>query len=264
MKIFITWSESRSRDLADQISTWLKNVVQSIDTFFSPNDVASGKRWSGEIFSELANSDRGLLCLTPENIENPWVLFEAGALAGNLGDRRAIPLLFGLKSSEVRGPLSELQCVEFSEEGMRKLLHDLFIDYDGDCLSVDRRNQAFDKWWDDLSAAVTTVLDKPHPEREIPVRSSEDMLSELLTLARQNSKGLDRTRASLFHMSIAQKEANNTFKHTIDNQSLIVGMADGRQLRARVSTPTMVMCVYCKKDKIEDQMCHHCGRQDYD
>jgi hypothetical protein len=67
----------------------------------------------------------GIICLTPESIHKPWVLFEAGALAKGLGKGRVCPYLIDMTSDELRqehGPLSQFQLVEANREGTQRLL----------------------------------------------------------------------------------------------------------------------------------------------
>jgi hypothetical protein len=78
MRVFISWSGDRSREIADAIRRWLPGVLQAVKPYFSPDDIAKGARWESEISKELSASRLGLLILTPENIEAPWLVFEAG------------------------------------------------------------------------------------------------------------------------------------------------------------------------------------------
>ena len=58
----------------------------------SDTDIEKGARWENEISLRLAESDLGIICLTPDNLEEPWVLFEAGALAKKLKRRARVHL----------------------------------------------------------------------------------------------------------------------------------------------------------------------------
>ena len=49
----------------------------------------------------------GIVCLTPHNLESPWILFESGALSKRVAHARVSPYLFGLKVADVTGPLSQ-------------------------------------------------------------------------------------------------------------------------------------------------------------
>ena len=88
MKIFISWSGARSEIIAKGLSEWLPNVIQSIDIFYSPA-IEKGTRGGAEINNVLAETNFGIICLTPENLENTWIHYEAGALA-KINDEKTI------------------------------------------------------------------------------------------------------------------------------------------------------------------------------
>src|SRR5215470_277883 len=103
MRVFISWSGSRSRALAEVMRGWFPSVLQAVRPYFSPDDVAKGSRWSSEIAKEQEASRVGVLVITPENQEAPWLLFEAGALAKNLERSKVCPVLFGkLEPADVK------------------------------------------------------------------------------------------------------------------------------------------------------------------
>ena len=81
MKVFISWSGETSKGLAEALREWLPAVIQAVNPYFSPDDVSKGSRWSSEISKELEDSAIGIICLTKENLEAPWIMFEAGALS---------------------------------------------------------------------------------------------------------------------------------------------------------------------------------------
>src|ERR1017187_9800498 len=105
MRVFISWSGERSQRIANILRSWLPGVLQAVKPYFSPDDIAKGTRWSTEIAKELEASRIGLLVLTSENLDAPWLMFEAGALAKNLERSKVCPILFGLEPTDVTGPL---------------------------------------------------------------------------------------------------------------------------------------------------------------
>jgi hypothetical protein len=50
----------------------------------SNEDIERGARWNIELVSRLEKARFRLICLTLDNIEKPWILFEAGALTKSL------------------------------------------------------------------------------------------------------------------------------------------------------------------------------------
>src|SRR5688572_14343462 len=80
-RVFLTWSGDRSKAVSTALRTWLPKVIQNLDPWMSDNDIDKGTRWASEISVQLHQSKIGIICLTPENIREPWVNFEAGALS---------------------------------------------------------------------------------------------------------------------------------------------------------------------------------------
>ena len=81
MKVFISWSGERSRSIAEALREWLPDVIQAVKPWLSAEDIDKGARWSSDLAHELEDAHVGVICLTPENLEEPWIHFEAGALS---------------------------------------------------------------------------------------------------------------------------------------------------------------------------------------
>lgn len=103
---FISWSGERSNTLAAALYDWLPMVVKTPEPWMSEEDIEKGSRGLDDIGKALAAMGVGTICLTPENLEKPWILFEAGALATAPGDKaRVCPYLFGdLRPENVKPP----------------------------------------------------------------------------------------------------------------------------------------------------------------
>jgi len=80
MKVFISWSGERSRIIAEALREWLPAVIQSADAWLSTQDIEKGSRPLDELTKELKGTSLGIVCLTPENLGERWIHFEAGAL----------------------------------------------------------------------------------------------------------------------------------------------------------------------------------------
>jgi hypothetical protein len=73
-KVFISWSGELSQKLAEAVREWLPSVLQFVKPYFTPSDIEKGTRWSTDIANELESSNAGIICLTKDNINNPWIL----------------------------------------------------------------------------------------------------------------------------------------------------------------------------------------------
>jgi TIR domain len=121
-KVFISWSGPLSQKLGEALHNWLPSTLQAVKAYFSPEDIEKGVKWSSEISGELGTSDIGIICLTRDNTEKPWILFEAGALSKRLEKSRVCPLLFDLEPSDLTGPLTIFQGTRFRREDFKRLV----------------------------------------------------------------------------------------------------------------------------------------------
>ena len=184
MKVFISWSGPLSQKLGQSIRDWLPNVIQSVDPYFTPSDVDKGTRWLSEITRELNNSMVGMLCVTRENINNEWLLFEAGALSTKLDKTHVCPILFGIKPTDLSGPLKQFQATQFNGGDFRKLINTINSCIGEQKLSQKTLDAVFEKWWPDLENEIKGILDAIPPSDE-PIRSDREILEELLQLTRR-------------------------------------------------------------------------------
>lgn len=81
MDIFLSWSGIKSKKIAKAFKEWLPTILQALKPFYSSEDIAKGKRWSPELAKKLNDNNYGIIIMTDENTQAPWILFEAGALS---------------------------------------------------------------------------------------------------------------------------------------------------------------------------------------
>lgn len=124
-EVFVSWSGELSCRAAGLLHTYMPRILQALDVFMSKEDIKSGTRWAEELARELETSEFGVLCLTPDNLESPWLLFEAGALTKHRTGRACGLLLAGLSERDVAGPLAAFQHRVFSEAGVAELMREL-------------------------------------------------------------------------------------------------------------------------------------------
>jgi hypothetical protein len=184
MKVFISWSGTRSRRVAAVLAQWLSGVIQAVKPYYSPDDVAKGVRWNSEIAKELEAATLGVLCLTSDNLESPWMMFEAGALSKNLDSSRVCPILFGVEPTELKGPLVQFQAAKFEKEEIRRVVKMLNGELGDLALAPDVFESVFEMWWPQLDEKIRQEIEAARAENEVPRRSERDLLEEILTIAR--------------------------------------------------------------------------------
>jgi hypothetical protein len=184
MKVFISWSGERSRLLAQALHGWIPLVLHYAKPWLSDADVSAGDRWATVVAKELETSNFGIICVTPENLNSPWVLFEAGALAKTMQGSKVIPLLFNLEFSDISGPLAQFQAKKCDRDGLSEVITSINKSSEAG-VPDDRKNQLFSALWPELDKQFQSI---PH---EAPtakhMRPSHEILEELVSGVR----GLD-------------------------------------------------------------------------
>lgn len=183
MKVFISWSGIRSRFIAETLRGWLPKVIQSIRPWMSEEDISAGSRWSNDVSKELSQSNFGIICVTPENQSNPWLLFEAGALSKTIEESYVCPILFDMPPSQLLGPLSQFQATQIDANGTLRLLSTMNKALGETQLPNDDLDEIFKVWWprlEDRLVATPTSDDRPQARR-----SADDLLAEILENTRE-------------------------------------------------------------------------------
>lgn len=193
-KVFISWSGERSQKIGKILSDWLPSVLQTVKPYFSPDDIEKGTKWSSEISKALSDSSVGIICLTRENLDKPWILFEAGALSNHFGDSNVCTALFDVEPSDIKPPLSTFQSTGFAEADFKRLLHTINNAASEDRLSDRVLDQVFAKWWPDLESGVRAVLGIPMTNAP-SIRTERELLEETLDLVRSMARALPEPHA---------------------------------------------------------------------
>lgn len=184
MKVFISWSGETSRALAQIIYQWLPSVIQAVKPYFSPDDIAKGARWSTEIAKELESSQVGLLMVTRENLEAPWLMFEAGALSKNLGQAKVSPILFELEPTDIKGPLVQFQVAKFEKAEIKRVVRMMNSELGDVALANDVLDSSFEIWWPRLEQQIRRELARVGKRERVTLRPERELLEELLALTR--------------------------------------------------------------------------------
>lgn len=173
MKVFISWSGDRSKAVAEALRSWLPVVLQPVRPWLSGYDIEAGSRWSSEMALQLEEARFGILCLTPENLDAPWVMFEAGALSKKLDGSRVCPYLFGFEPRELTGPLVQFQAARADRNDTKRLLMAMNHALGETRLPESVLDRAFDKWWPDLEASLARVPGSPDTQDRARVPTPE-------------------------------------------------------------------------------------------
>lgn len=196
MKIFISWSSTRSKFVAETLRGWLPRVIQAVKPWMSNEDISTGSRWAGEIANELEASGFGIICVTPENQNNPWLLFETGALSKTIIQSFVCPYLYDMPTSELTGPLSQFQAAIANKEGTKKLIVSVNKALGESSIKENELDEIFEVWWPRLQERLSET--PKLTDIAIPKRSTEDLIKEILENTREQlRRGEIRIRQTL-------------------------------------------------------------------
>lgn len=203
--VFISWSGPLAKQIAGVLHEWLPTMFDNIDPWFSGTDIPAGAAWFGEILDRLNSSDYGIIVITTENWQRPWLNFEAGSLSKKLKDdkRHVTPLLVNFEDvSQLTGhPLEQYNAVKLDKDGMRRLCESIAVSAGRNPTNV---RQRFEQMWDDLDGRIEAAKKSageqpPPPEVTEPqrldaltasVRSLEATVAQLVRSSTPRSGGL--------------------------------------------------------------------------
>ena len=225
MKIFISWSGKRSHEVAKLVDYWIKCVIQAVDPWISSKDMDRGSVWFREINDQLQETHNGIICLTKENLNSPWILFESGALAKGLSSNRVYTFLVDLEPINIKDPLAQFNHTLPNKEDMLKLVTSINYTLRDKKLSSEILNSVFETYWPQFEKRFKEIIDNT-PETEIePKMSENDLLGEILNSVR----GMDRR---LRHIESDTSTADNNGQYqTYRNLQPVISI---KELKAAV------------------------------
>ncbi|MFT3918079.1 hypothetical protein [Cloacibacterium sp.] len=193
MKVFLSWSGDLSHKIAIELREWLPFVIQSVEPYVSSEDIDKGSRWSIDIAKELEDSSFGILCVTPQNIDAPWLNFEAGALSKAFTTSNVSPFLFGLKPSELKkSPLLQFQSTLYDKKDLLKLVLSINSALGKEKLDESKLKQTFDVWYEKLKNNLDPLLkeinSKSVSNEDTIKDSSNEAVEEILEITREQFK----------------------------------------------------------------------------
>ena len=214
MNIFISWSGDRSHRVAKLLKTWIRDIIQASKPWISSTDISSGSVWFTEIINKLGETTQGIICLTKDNKDKPWILFEAGALAASgLNSTRVYTLLIDVNQEDIKPPLALFNLTSPDEASMYKLIVDINSTLPATLkLEQDTLNRGFNVHWPHFYAEFNKLITETAALTPAKVaRTDKEILSEILDTVR----GLDKRIRTL-----EERHPQERFKEQISTITL--------------------------------------------
>jgi hypothetical protein len=182
MKVFIGWSGERSKQIALQLHTWLPKVIQRLTPWISARDIQAGGRWHAELNKQLQQTNFGIIALTRESAHEPWIHFEAGALAKQVEEGAVCPYLIDIADeTEITGPLTQFQAKKANKDDTLSLVRDINVRLAEEKLADKVLEETFALWWPELEEAISNLSPVAATQSK---RSDRDLLEEVLDKVR--------------------------------------------------------------------------------
>lgn len=252
MKIFISWSGNRSKAVAELFSEWLKCVIQASQPWISTRDIDRGAIWFSEINDKLRDVSVGVVFLTQENKDRPWILFETGALAKGLSSNRVCTFLIDLIPTDLQDPLAQFNHTLPKKDGLWELIRTINSSITETPLDEKILDKVFQTYWPQFEKDFDKALiDNPIGE-VIPPRSEEDILSEILNNTRALTHKVRKIEEEVYlkngtiagtittepmDSNLVVKSASTSFQDLKDYENTVyVRMKDGRLVKTRKNT----------------------------
>ena len=186
MKVFLSWSGPRSKAVAELLNDWLRCVLQACKPWISSRDIDRGALWFSEITNQLSGTDIGIVCLTADNKNKPWILFEAGALAKGLSHARVCTILVDLQPSEIEDPLAQFNHTLPEKESMWSLVRTLNDSLQNQLIDERILSNVFSTYWPQFEENFKKIISTIALEEEPKQRTEKSLLDEIL----ENTRGL--------------------------------------------------------------------------
>lgn len=192
MKVFVSWSGELSQSIAKVLKKWIPCIIQSVEVFYSSEDIEKGENWDAKVSKELSDCNYGIVCLTPDNVGAPWIHFEAGAISKTL-DSKVTALMLGVNPSDIKGPLSRFQATKADKEDFLQMLEEINKASENS-LEPEVLKNTFEAIWLNINHAIQEAIGqyaeqnmKAKPNKAESINSSE-LLEEILQLVRKQNQ----------------------------------------------------------------------------
>jgi len=154
-----------------------------------------------EVSKELDASMFGIICLTRDNLNAPWLLFESGALSKKRETAVVCPYILDVELSSITGPLSQFQAKKADKSSTFELLHAINTKL-SKSLENSRLEMVFELLWPALEKRLREI--PPDTSTSKNQRPQKDVLEDLVAAVRGLEHRFDQLELKLASLSSAK------------------------------------------------------------
>ena len=184
MKVFISQSRDRSREVAVEMQKFVRKLVPTTEPWVSNTGIEKGSRWGPELAENLETAGAGIICLASDNLDDRWILFEAGALSRKPKDK-VWTFLLDIEYTDVQQPLAQFQHTKPNTADMLLMIQSInrTASASGTPRHEDDLREMFDLLWPGFKTRLEEIRGLPTAKLQ-PSRTMEDMMDEVLNHVR--------------------------------------------------------------------------------
>ncbi|MBI4737153.1 MAG: TIR domain-containing protein [candidate division NC10 bacterium] len=226
LRVFICWSGARGRIVAEALRDWLPRVIQIVEPFMSEY-IDKGSPWPDRLDEKLKAAQLGIICLTADNLREPWINFEAGALYMNLDRQRVCPYLLDLDYTELAWPLARFQATKVTKDETRKLLATVNEALGENRLKEAVLDETFEVWWPRLEKSIEATQQLKAQSKPAK-RGSDEILEEVVNLVRSQSRQIESLEDVVGQLVAVSQYGVLTFSHGATTPADVEHLRAGR------------------------------------
>lgn len=209
----------------------------------SSKDIDRGSLWFSEISQKLGETAVGIICLTQENKEKPWILFEAGALAKGLNSNRVCTLLIDLEPKDIGDPLAQFNHTAPDKAGILDLVSTLNVASGTKLLDDQVLRRVFDTYWPQFESEFSEILTST-PNTQTKPRAKDDMLSEILDNTRSLSSRIRKLEEQTIRLGNSGMHSPTPLSEQTLHSLMLERLANDPAFRSEHGLPDELLKTY--------------------
>lgn len=255
MNIFISWSGKKSKKAAKALQDWLREVIQVVNPWMS-EDIPGGRDSLKEISDALKQARYGILCITADNLSNPWIIYEASALYNSGIDVCPYVIELDILKRTLPAPLRNLQAKMADLEGTLQLVLNINKALGSPVADVDTLKKAVRSKWKRLEKQFERIRHNDSP----PPKDYEKIFEDFIEIFMD----VNKHRASLNFSSLVDDAIElfvaNKYKRNIIVERALKTIEESRDLFNRRSILIGNVRDFLKEHFMEDDLANIISR----
>ena len=160
---------------------WVPCILNAVKPWVSSEDIDRGAMWLNDVMVQLKDTNYGLVFVTKENQNKPWILFESGALSKGLNESRVFTVLVDLQVRDIDSgsPLKHLNHTALDKESILKLLKSINKQLGDNKVEEHILEMTFSALWPHLESKISDICSE-EPSLDTPKRDDPDVLNDIL------------------------------------------------------------------------------------